>query len=83
MESDYIYPVNLGNPVEYSVNQIADIIIKKTESDSKIINQKLPSDDPVRRKPDISIARKILNWEPKIELQQGLDKTIEYFRRII
>ena len=72
-------PVNIGNPNEITVKQIAQIIIKLTNSKSKIIYKPLPSDDPKRRKPDISKAKKILKWEPKVGLEEGLKKTILYF----
>ncbi|MCK9225787.1 MAG: SDR family oxidoreductase [Candidatus Muirbacterium halophilum] len=81
MESDFCYPVNLGNPEEFSINEIADIIIKKTNSNSNIVYKELPEDDPLRRKPDISLAKKIIDWEPKISFNNGLDKTIECFRK--
>lgn len=82
MNSDYIYPVNIGNPYEINMKQLADIILKLTESKSKIIYKELPSDDPTNRKPDITKARNILNWEPKYNLEKGLMKTIEYFREV-
>lgn len=83
MNSDVSAPVNLGNPIEYSMLDIAKIIIKKINATSKITFKELPKDDPTRRKPDISKAKKELNWEPKISLNEGLDKTIEYFRKIV
>jgi len=73
-------PVNLGNPVEISVGELARIIIKMTNSKSKITYSPIPEDDPKQRKPDISLARKELDWEPVIGLEEGLGKTIEYFR---
>ena len=72
-------PVNIGNPYEITINQIAKIIIKLTKSKSKIIYKPLPKDDPKRRKPDISKAKKILKWEPEISLEEGLKETISYF----
>jgi UDP-glucuronate decarboxylase len=72
-------PINLGNPVELTVRSLAELIIKKTASRSKIIFQELPQDDPKQRKPDISKAKKILEWSPDIEINEGLDKTIKYF----
>ncbi|MBO7435437.1 SDR family oxidoreductase [bacterium] len=72
-------PVNLGNPGEYKVRDLAEIIIKMTNSKSRIINLPLPSDDPTVRRPDISLAKKELHWEPKIDLNEGLLLTIAYF----
>lgn len=80
MNSNYIYPVNIGNPYEINMKQLAGTILKLTESKSKIVYKELPSDDPTNRKPDISKAKNILNWEPKYDLEKGLIKTIEYFR---
>jgi len=73
-------PVNLGNPDERSVKEIAELIIKLTGSLSKITYKPLPQDDPKRRKPDITLARKKLNWQPRISLEDGLPKVIDYFR---
>lgn len=80
MESEYIYPVNLGNPYEITVKKLANIISELINSNSKIIYSPLPSDDPTNRKPDISLAKKLLNWEPKVELKEGLLKTIEFIK---
>jgi len=82
MNSDFAGPVNLGNPIELSVNDLANKIIKLTNSSSKIIYKKLPSDDPKRRKPDISLATSRLGWMPKIDLETGLKKTINYFSKL-
>ncbi len=76
-------PINIGNPTELTINQIAKTIIKLTNSKSKIIYNPLPQDDPVRRRPDISKAKKILKWEPKVSLEEGLNKTILYFSKKI
>jgi dTDP-glucose 4,6-dehydratase len=73
-------PVNIGNPVEMTVKEIAQTIIKLIGSKSKIIYKPLPEDDPKKRRPDISKAKKILKWQPKVELKQGLLQTIEYFK---
>lgn len=81
--NEFIGPVNLGNPREFSILEFAKKIIKKTNSSSKIINCPLPHDDPTQRKPDISLAKEHLNWEPKLILDEGLDKTIEYYEKII
>ena len=80
-KDDFFGPVNLGNPGEFTILELAELVIKFTNSNSKIINEPLPSDDPTQRKPDISIAKEKLNWEPKIPLEEGLKKTIEYFQQ--
>ena len=74
-------PINLGNPDEITINDLAKLIIEMTNSKSKIIKLKLPEDDPKKRKPDISLAKKILNWSPKTSLEEGLKKTINYFEK--
>ena len=76
-------PYNLGNPSEFTVKELAERVIKLTSSNSKIIFLPLPSDDPVRRKPDISKATNDFNWSPRIDLEEGLIKTINYFNKII
>ena len=85
MESDdsVVGPVNLGDPAEMSILEIAQKIIDMTGSDSKIIFRPLPSDDPVQRRPDISLAREKLGWLPEIGLDQGLSSTIKYFKTIL
>lgn len=81
--NDITGPINLGNPSERTVLNLAELIIKMTNSSSKIIYKSLPKDDPVRRKPDITLAKEILNWEPKVTIEEGLTKTIEYFSQIL
>jgi UDP-glucuronate decarboxylase len=76
-------PVNLGNPVEFTIKELAENVIALTGSKSNIIYQDLPADDPKQRKPDISIAKEKLRWEPVIQLKEGLIKTIDYFKKII
>ena len=76
-------PINLGNPVEFKIKELAMMIIKLTNSKSKIINKELPIDDPVRRRPDISKAKKELDWEPKVDVMDGLKETIDYFKKKI
>ena len=76
-------PVNLGNPSERSILSLAELIIKKTGSKSKIIHKTLPSDDPVKRKPDITLAKEKLNWSPKVDINDGLDLTIKYFKNLL
>ena len=73
-------PVNIGNPVEMTIKEIAETIITMTGSSSKIVYRPLPTDDPKQRRPDITRARTLLGWEPKVQLEEGLIKTIEYFR---
>jgi dTDP-glucose 4,6-dehydratase len=73
-------PVNIGNPVEMTIKEIAETIIRMTGSASKIVYKPLPTDDPKQRRPDITRARTLLGWEPKVQLEEGLIKTIEYFR---
>lgn len=80
---DFTGPVNIGNPGEFSILELAERIIRLTGSQSKIIFKPLPEDDPMQRKPDISLAKKEINWEPIIPLEEGLIKTIEYFKHII
>lgn len=76
-------PVNIGNPNEFTILELAEKVIKLTGSKSKIVNQPLPPDDPMMRQPDISLAKKELNWSPGIQLEEGLVKTIDYFRSIV
>ena len=79
MNSDSVGPINLGNPIELSMKDLAAMVIRLTNSSSKIIYNKLPEDDPKRRRPDISLAKSILDWSPIIDLETGLQKTIKYF----
>lgn len=76
-------PINLGNPGEFTILELAEKVIDLTGSSSKIIYKPLPSDDPLQRKPDISLAKKVLDWEPTIQLEQGLKKTIVYFDQLL
>ncbi|GHV10377.1 NAD-dependent dehydratase [Bacteroidia bacterium] len=78
-----IGPINIGNPNEFSMLELAQKIIDLTGSKSKLVFRPLPSDDPKQRKPDISLAKSTLNWEPKIQLEEGLKKTINYFQKMI
>jgi len=84
MESrnDFTGPVNIGNPNEFTIKELAEKIIEMTQSSSKLIYKSLPENDPVRRQPDITLAKKILGWEPSIELEDGLTHTINYFSDI-
>jgi UDP-glucuronate decarboxylase len=79
---DFVGPVNLGNPTEFSINELAQRVLKLTGSRSKLVYRPLPADDPTQRRPDISLARSKLAWEPKISLAEGLERTIAWFRSI-
>ena len=85
MESpdDFTGPVNLGNPAEFSILELANKVIDVTDSHSKVIYHPLPEDDPVQRKPDISLATRALGWTPSMELDGGLQRTVDYFRGIL
>jgi UDP-glucuronate decarboxylase len=76
-------PINIGNPNEVSVRELAEVVIAMTGSRSRLIFKPLPADDPKQRKPDITLARKNLNWEPEVELRDGLERTIDYFKSIV
>tara|TARA_Y100001960_G_C14597951_1_gene789173 strand:+ start:147 stop:1082 length:936 start_codon:yes stop_codon:yes gene_type:complete len=78
--SENNYPINIGNPNEMTIKEMADKIVKATHSKSKIIHVPLPEDDPKIRQPDITLAKKYLNWEPEVSLDQGLQSTLEYFK---
>jgi len=82
-EDDFTGPVNLGNPVEFSMLELAEKVIELTGSKSRVTFRPLPDDDPKRRRPDISLAKEVLEWQPVVSLQEGLEKTIEYFRRVL
>ena len=81
-EDSFKGPVNLGNPTEFTILELAEKIVSLTGSTSKIIHRPLPEDDPKQRQPDISLAMKNLGWEPKIELEEGLKRTIKYFSKL-
>ena len=80
-ERGFTGPVNIGNPGEFSMLELAEMVIRKTKSSSKIVYKPLPQDDPKQRKPDITLAKAKLEWEPKIGLEEGLDYVIDYFRK--
>ena len=80
---EFTGPVNIGNPNEFTILQLAELVIELTKSKSKIVRMPLPPDDPTQRQPNIDLAKKELDWEPKIELREGLLKTIDYFASII
>lgn len=81
--NDIIGPINIGNPNEFTMNELATLVIELTGTKSSIVYQELPSDDPMQRQPNIEKAKKLLNWEPKIQLREGLMKTIAYFDTIL
>ena len=82
MDSNYDKPVNLGNPAECTIAKLARIVLDLTDSRSVIINEGRPIDDPNQRQPDITLARKELGWNPKIDLREGLNQTIRYFKEL-
>lgn len=82
-EDEVTGPVNLGNPNEFTIRQLAELVIELTGSASQLAFRPLPTDDPLQRQPDISRARELLAWEPGIELRQGLASTIDYFRAFL
>ncbi|UPS92541.1 MULTISPECIES: UDP-glucuronic acid decarboxylase family protein [unclassified Bizionia] len=80
--SDYSYPVNIGNPHEITIKDFAEEIIKLTGTNQKIIYKELPTDDPLQRQPDITLAKNLLNWTPKVERAEGMEKTFSYFKQL-
>ena len=82
MASDQVGPINVGNPKEFSIKQLAELVVKLTGSKSEIIYTDLPADDPKQRQPDITLARKYLGWEPTTQLEEGLKQTIDWFKSI-
>ena len=81
-EDDFLGPVNLGNPGEFTIKELAEIVLDMIGGNSQIVYKDLPKDDPTQRKPDISVAKQHLNrWEPEILLREGLKPTVEYFKR--
>jgi UDP-glucuronate decarboxylase len=83
MNSDHMGPVNLGNPDEFSIRQLAETVRDKINPDLQLIHRPLPADDPLQRQPVIALARQELGWQPSIDLEQGLDATIAYFRQAL
>jgi UDP-glucuronate decarboxylase len=79
---EFVGPVNIGNPDEFTIRELAELVIELTGSKSKLVYVDLPQDDPTRRRPDISLAREKLDWQPKVALRDGLVQTIEWFRSI-
>jgi nucleoside-diphosphate-sugar epimerase len=83
LDSDVATPVNIGNPTEYTIRQLAELSIELTGSSSNLSFGPLPVDDPTRRQPDLTLARARLGWEPAVELREGLQRTAEYFRSVL
>ena len=83
LDSDQAGPINIGNPGEFTMIELAELVLELTASGSPIVFEPLPSDDPTQRQPDITLARELLGWEPAVELREGLARTIEYFRSVI
>ncbi len=81
-EDDFTGPVNLGNPDEFTIGELAQLVVELTCSKSQVVYRDLPADDPTRRRPDISLAKKQLGWQPRIPLREGLQRTIDWFRSI-
>jgi len=83
LDSDQVGPVNIGNPGEFTIRELADLVLDVTGSSSEIVHEPLPVDDPVQRKPDITLARQALGWEPTIALREGLEHTAAWFRQVL
>ena len=81
-DKNFTGPINIGNNEEISMNELAKLVIKLTNSSSKISYNELPKDDPVRRKPNIELAKSIISWEPKVQIEDGLNQTIDYFKKL-
>jgi len=83
MESDYSEPVNIGNEVEITVAELAEMVVRITKSSSEIVFEPLPSDDPTRRRPDLTVARTVLGFEPSVDVEDGIEQTADYFRSLL
>ena len=82
-DPDVTGPINLGNPNEFTIRELAEKVLGKVGGKSKLVERPLPQDDPTQRKPDITKAREVLDWQPTIELDEGLDRTVAYFRKVV
>lgn len=82
-QEETVGPVNIGNPNEFTIRELAEAVIKKVQSNASLIEMPLPEDDPSQRKPDITLAQKVLGWNPEIQLEEGLDRTIPYFQELL
>ena len=83
LDSGYVGPVNVGNPNEFTMLELASLVLKVTGSQSEIVHEPLPVDDPTQRRPDISLAKKLFGWEPTVDLAEGLERTAAYFREVL
>jgi dTDP-glucose 4,6-dehydratase len=83
LDSDHVGPVNIGNPGEFTVGELARIVLEVTGSSSEIVHEPLPVDDPTQRRPDITLARRLLGWEPRVDLREGLARTAAWFRDVL
>jgi nucleoside-diphosphate-sugar epimerase len=83
LDSNERGPINIGNPVEFTMLELAELVLELTGSLSKSVHRPLPDDDPMQRRPDITKARELLGWEPNVDLRDGLQRTIEWFQRVI
>ena len=82
-QEETVGPVNIGNPNEFTIRELAESVMKKVQSNASLIEMPLPEDDPTQRKPDITLAQKVLGWNPEIQLEEGLDRTIPYFQELL
>ena len=82
-QKETVGPVNIGNPNEFTIRELAEAVMKKVQSNSSLIEMPLPEDDPSQRKPDITLAQEVLGWNPEIQLEEGLDRTIPYFQELL
>jgi UDP-glucuronate decarboxylase len=82
-QEETVGPVNIGNPNEFTIRELAEAVMKKVQSNASLIEMPLPEDDPTQRKPDITLAQKVLGWNPEIQLEEGLDRTIPYFQELL
>jgi nucleoside-diphosphate-sugar epimerase len=83
LDSDHRGPMNVGNPNEFTILELAQVVLEVTKSSSTLVNHELPPNDPKERQPDITLARTILGWEPTIQLREGIEKTVDYFRKLM
>jgi len=82
-QEETVGPINIGNPSEFTIRELAEKVIEQTGGQSSIVNKPLPADDPQRRRPDIELAKKVMDWEPSVSLDEGLAHTIAYFRETV
>jgi nucleoside-diphosphate-sugar epimerase len=83
LDSSYVGPCNIGNPGEFTMLELANLVLEVTGSDSQIVYEPLPVDDPTQRQPDLTVARRELVWEPRVSLREGLERTAPYFRQVL